>query len=70
MEASFIPFRIFRVNFCEKFEFQCILLACTFSLKIEMGGGEFNFLIDYIHEMYFHKNAIFALSPLGDRMPE
>jgi hypothetical protein len=35
-----------------------------------MGGGEYYFLVDDVHEVNFNEDAIFTLGPLGDRMSE
>jgi len=68
MESSFAPFGVFGVSLSKKLKLQGILFSRTFSFELEMGRGEFDLLIDYIHEMNLHKDTFFTLCPLGDWM--
>lgn len=63
MESSFIPFRLLGVNLVEELKFEGIFFLCAFTLKLEMGGGELNFLVNDVHEGEFNEYFVFTLSP-------
>jgi hypothetical protein len=50
MEASFMPFRLIRINLFEELKFKAILFVGAFSLELKMRGSELNFLVEDVHE--------------------
>ena len=68
MEACFIPFGLFSIDFFVELEFEGILFVSTLSLELEMSVGEIDFLVLDVHERHLEIDFIFALCPSDERM--
>jgi hypothetical protein len=63
VETCFVPLGLGHVDFFEEFKGEAVLLLRTFALEGQMGAGEFDLVVEDVHETEFYEDFVFSLGP-------